>query len=168
MGRAIGLREDFDGAALRRLAKGSKDAGQSRRLLALAEIYDGGRRKDAARIGDVGLQVIRDWVMRFNTNGPDGLIDGKATGKPSKLNDAQRQALARIVESGPIPAIQGVVRCRRNLCSAKGDQDSFAARVEPDWQPGIPDSGRGVAGHRAVLPEARGIAAVAAHVGDDR
>ncbi len=113
MGRAIGLREDFDGAALRRLAKGSKDAGQSRRLLALAEIYDGGRRRDAARIGAVGLQVIRDWVLRFNTNGPDGLIDGKATGKPSKLNDGQRQALARIVESGPIPAIHGVVRWRR-------------------------------------------------------
>ncbi len=113
MGRAIGLREDFDGAALRRLAEGSKDAGQSRRLLALAEIYDGGRRRDAARTGDVGLQVIRDWVMRFNTNGPDGLIDGKATGQPSKLNDGQRQALARIVESGPIPAIHGVVRWRR-------------------------------------------------------
>jgi transposase len=113
MGRAISLREDFDGETLRRLAKGSKDAGQSRRLLALAEIYDGGRRTDAARIGDVGLQVIRDWVLRFNTNGPDGLIDGKATGKPSKLDDAQRQALARVVESGPIPAIHGVVRWRR-------------------------------------------------------
>ena len=113
MGRAIGLREDFDSAALRRLAKVSKDAGQSRRLLALAEIYDGGRRGDAARIGAIGLQVIRDWVLRFNTNGPVGLIDGKAAGKPSKLNDAQRQALARIVESGPIPAIHGVVRWRR-------------------------------------------------------
>ncbi len=113
MGRAISLREDFDSETLRRLAKGSKDAGQSRRLLALAEIYDGGRRGDAARIGDVGLQVIRDWVLRFNSNGPDGLIDGKAPGKPSKLNDAQRQALARIVESGPIPAIHGVVRWRR-------------------------------------------------------
>ena len=113
MGIAISLREDFDGVMLRRLAKRSKDAGQSRRLLALAEIYDGGRRRDAARIGAVGLQVIRDWVMRFNTNGPDGLIDGKATGQPSKLNDAQRQALARIVESGPIPAIHGVVRWRR-------------------------------------------------------
>ena len=52
MGRAIGLREDFDGAALRRFAKGSKDAGQSRRLVALAEIYDGGARTDAARLGD--------------------------------------------------------------------------------------------------------------------
>ena len=50
MGRAVALREDFDGPALRRL---SKDAGQSRRLLALAEIYDGGRRTEAARIGKV-------------------------------------------------------------------------------------------------------------------
>ncbi len=113
MGRAIALREDFDGLALRRLAKVSKDAGQSRRLLALAEIYDGGRRTDAARLGDVGLQVIRDWVLRFNAHGPDGLIDGKAPGKPRKLNDRQRQTLARIVESGPIPAIHGVVRWRR-------------------------------------------------------
>ncbi len=113
MGRVVALREDFDGPCLRGLAKASKDAGQSRRLLALAEIYDGGRRKDAARIGDVGLQVIRDWVLRFNAKGPAGLIDGKATGKPPKLSDEQRQALARIVDSGPIPAVHGVVRWRR-------------------------------------------------------
>ena len=113
MGRVIALREDFDGPVLRGLAKASKDSNQSRRLLALAEIYDGGRRKDAARIGVVGLQIIRDWVLRFNATGPAGLIDGKATGKPPKLNDAQRQALARIVESGPIPAVHGVVRWRR-------------------------------------------------------
>ena len=113
MGRKIVLREDFDGPGLRRLARASKDAGQSRRLLALAEIYDGAKRSDAARIGDVGLQVIRDWVLHFNVKGPDGLIDGKATGKPAKLNDRQRRALARIVENGPIPAIHGVVRWRR-------------------------------------------------------
>lgn len=113
MGRAIALRDDFDGQQLRRLAKASKDASQIRRLLALAEIYDGGRRTDAARVGAVGLQVIRDWVLRFNAKGPEGLIDGKAPGKPSKLNDGQRRALARIVEDGPIPAIHGVVRWRR-------------------------------------------------------
>ena len=75
MGTAIALREDFDGPGLRRLAKATKDAGQSRRLLALAEIYDGGARSDAARIGGVGLQVIRDWVLRFNADGANGLID---------------------------------------------------------------------------------------------
>ena len=55
----------------------------------------------AARLGDVGLQVIRDRVLRFNAKGPAGLIDGKAPGKRPKLNDAPRQALARIGEAGP-------------------------------------------------------------------
>ncbi len=104
MGSAIALRDDYDGPGLRRLAKAAKDAGQGRRLLALAEIYDGGTRSDAARMSGVGLQVIRDWVLRFNAAGPNGLIDRKASGPSSKLNDAQRRALARIVESGPIPA----------------------------------------------------------------
>ncbi len=112
MGAAIALRDDFDGSGLRRLAKAAKDAGQSRRLLALAEIYDGGTRSDAARMSGVGLQVIRDWVLRFNAAGPDGLIDRKASGPTPKLDDAQRQALARVVENGPIPATHGVVRWR--------------------------------------------------------
>ena len=112
MGLAIALRADFDGATLRGLARKTKNANQSRRLLALAEIYDGSRRSDAARIGGVGLQIVRDWVMRFNALGPDALIDGKPPGPRSKLNDAQRQALMEIVESGPIPAIHGVVRWR--------------------------------------------------------
>jgi hypothetical protein len=74
-GSAIGLRDDFDGAALRRMARGSKSANQTRRLLALAEIYDGGSRTSAVRIGGVGLQIVRDWVARFNVRGSDGLLD---------------------------------------------------------------------------------------------
>lgn len=112
MGAAIKLREDYDGPALRALAKKTKDAAQSRRLLALAEIYDGGSRSDAARIGGTQLQVVRDWVLRFNERGPDGLIDGKAKGQTPKLNAAQIRALEEIVEQGPIPAIHGVVRWR--------------------------------------------------------
>ncbi len=112
MGSAIGLRDDYDGSGLRRLARAAKDSGQSRRCLALAEIYDGGTRSDAARMNGVGLQVIRDWVLRFNAAGPNGLIDRKASGPSSKLNDKQRRSLARIVESGPIPAVHGVVRWR--------------------------------------------------------
>jgi len=57
--------------------------------------------------------VIRDWVLRFNAHGPEGLINRKAPGNRPKLNQEQRQALARLVESGPIPAIHGVVRWRR-------------------------------------------------------
>src|SRR4051812_2720864 len=108
----IALRPDYDAAQLWALAKASRNAGQSRRLLALAEIYDGGSRTRAARIGGVGLQTIRDWVVRFNARGPEGLIDGKAPGNTCKLNDSQRQALVNIVESGPMPAIHGVVRWR--------------------------------------------------------
>ena len=112
MGATIGLREDFGSADLRVLARSSKDANQARRLLALAVIYDGGRRTEAARTSGVGLQIIRDWVLRFNASGPDGLINAKAPGKPAKLSADQRAALAAVVERGPIPAIHGVVRWR--------------------------------------------------------
>src|SRR5271157_453437 len=112
MARAIALRDDFDAAALRQLAKNSKNGPQIRRLLAVAAIYDGATRTEAAKIGGVGLQIVRDWVLRFNARGLDGLLDGKSPGQPSKLNDSQRQAIARMIESGPIPAIHGVVRWR--------------------------------------------------------
>ncbi len=111
------LRQDFDASQLRGLARKTKDGPQARRLLALAAIYNGATRTEAAKIGGVGLQIIRDWALRFNARGPDGLLDGKSTGQPSKLNDTQRQAIARMIESGPIPAVQipavhGVVRWR--------------------------------------------------------
>ena len=80
--------------------------------MALAAIYDGATRTEAARIGGVTLQIIRDWVMRFNARGAAGLLDGKSPGQPSKLNDVQRQAIVRMIETGPIPAIHGVVRWR--------------------------------------------------------
>src|SRR5256885_9854939 len=112
MAAAIGVRGDYDTARLRELTKRSEDANQTRRLLALAAIYDGGSRTEAAKVGGVGLQTVRDWVLAFNADGPSGLIDRKALGKPPLLSDAQRQALARIVETGPIPAAHGVVRWR--------------------------------------------------------
>jgi transposase len=108
----IPLRGDFDAALLRGLARKTKDGPQARRLLALAAIYDGATRTEAAKLGGVGLQIIRDWVLRFNARGPDGLFDGKSPGQPSKLNDAQRQAVTQMIESGPVPAVHGVVRWR--------------------------------------------------------
>jgi transposase len=109
---AILLRGDFDASRLRSLAKKAKDGPQARRLLALAAIYDGAMRTEAAKIGGVGLQIVRDWVIRFNASGPVGLLNGKAPGQPSKLNDAQRRVIAQMIESGPIPAVHGVVRWR--------------------------------------------------------
>ena len=112
MAAAIGLRTDFDGAELRRLARCSGDANQTRRLLALAVVYDGGRRSEAAVVGGVTMQLVRDWVLRFNEHGPDGLIDRKAPGAAPKLGAVQCLALAERVERGPIPAVDGVVRWR--------------------------------------------------------
>ena len=91
----IELRPDYDAARLRALAKATRHAGQSRRLLALAEIYEGGSRTRAARIGGVGLQTVRDWVVRFNARGPEGLIDGKAPGNACKLNAQPPGGLGR-------------------------------------------------------------------------
>jgi transposase len=108
----VRLREDYDARQLRALAKASRDANQTRRLLALAAIYDGGSRGEAARIGGVGIQTVRDWVLAFNAAGPPGLIDGKAPGNQPLLNAEQRAALQRIIEAGPNPAVDGVVRWR--------------------------------------------------------
>lgn len=112
MSAPIPLRQDFDAWRLRDFAKKTKDGPQARRLLALAAIYDGAMRTAAAKIGGVGRQIIRDWVTWFNAHGPDGLRNGKSPGQPCKLNDAQRLAVARMIESGPIPAIHGVIRWR--------------------------------------------------------
>ncbi len=114
---SLPLRTDFDAVQLRAVAKKTKDGPQARRLLALAAIYDGGTRTEAAVIGGVTLQIVRDWVLKLNAHGPKGLLDRKAPGQPSRLTDAHRAALAAVVESGPTPAIHGVVRWRLvDLC----------------------------------------------------
>ena len=112
MAGSIVLRGDYSGPDLRRLARRCGDADQVRRLLALAVILDGGSRGEAAKVGGVTLQIVRDWVLRFNAEGPDGLVSRKAPGKTPILNDEQRCALAETVVAGPIPASHGVVRWR--------------------------------------------------------
>jgi transposase len=106
------LRDDFDAGALRSLAKASKDAAQTRRLMALASIYEDGSHREAARIGGVTPQIVRDWVVRFNGRGGEGLIAGHAGGSAPKLTEDHRRALAKLVDDGPDPAVDGVVRWR--------------------------------------------------------
>jgi transposase len=113
MPAAVTLRMDFSANELRRLAKGSKDANQSRRLLSLAAIVDGMNRADAARIGGMDRQTLRDWVHRFNKVGPDGLLDAWASGPDPRLSPSQRTELAAIVETGPDREVDRVVRWRR-------------------------------------------------------
>ena len=112
MAAAIGVRADNTSADLRRFARRCGDPDQVRRLLAIALILDGSSRSDAAKVAGVTLQIVRDWVLRFNADGLDGLATRKAPGRTSILNDKQRARLAEIVEAGPIPAAHGVVRWR--------------------------------------------------------
>jgi transposase len=112
MGQAIPVRADYTADEVRQLAKRAKDAAQARRLLAIAAVLDGASREDAAKIGGMDRQTLRDWVIRFNGQGPDGLINIPSPGVPPKLDDTHKAFLARLVEDGPIPAVDGVVRWR--------------------------------------------------------
>ena len=113
MPAAVDLRTDFSAAQLRRLASKGKDANQSRRLLSLAAVLDGKDRAEAATIGGMDRQTLRDWVHRFNAAGPDGLKDNWAGGLPPRLSAEQKAELAQIVETGPDREKDGVVRWRR-------------------------------------------------------
>lgn len=112
MSGAIELRSDYDAYCLRALAGRCRDARQSRRLLSIAAIYDGMSRGDAARVGGMDRQILRDWVVRFNEEGPDGLVDRKAPGARRRLSDDQLKQLSVIVETGPDGAADGLVRWR--------------------------------------------------------
>ena len=113
MASAVSLREDYSAAELRRLAALSKNPNQSRRLLSLAAVLDGMNRTEAARIGGMDRQTLRDWVHRFNARGPDGVLDSWSKGPEPRLSEEQRAEIAELVETGPDRAMHGVVRWRR-------------------------------------------------------
>ena len=124
---ALALRNDFDAARLRILRGRARTPIRSAVCWRRAAIYDGASRAEAAQIGGVTRQIVRDWVARFNESGPDGLVTRKAPGKPPLLDPGQRAALvgveadaglfgraalAQVIEDDPLPAIDGVVRWR--------------------------------------------------------
>ena len=113
MPRTVEIKLSHTPSQLRRLAASSKDANQSRRLLSIAAVLDGMSRADAAKIGGMDRQTLRDWVHRFNTHGPAGLKDNRRRGNPRRLSVAQQAELAQIVETGPDRTADGVVRWRR-------------------------------------------------------
>ena len=113
MPSAVPLRTDFSARELRRLAKQSRDNNQSRRLLSLAAVLDGMSRDDAARIGGVDRQTLRDWVHRFNTGGPEALLDAWINSLTPRLSLEQKSELAALVDAGPDRQADGVVCWRR-------------------------------------------------------
>jgi transposase len=113
MPSAVKLRTDYSAKELRKLAKRVKDNNQARRLLSLAAVLDGMNREDAARIGGMDRQTLRDWVHRFNEAGPDGVVDRWSDGPIPRLSTDQKAELAALVEAGPDREVDGVVRWRR-------------------------------------------------------
>ena len=113
MTAAVRLREDYSGDDLRRLACKARHGGQARRLMALAALADGKNRAEAAAVGLMDRQTLRDWVIRFNAEGPEGLIDKPAPGRPPKLTPAQKQEMRQWIEEGPGPHDPRLVRWRR-------------------------------------------------------
>ena len=106
------MRTDYTSEHLRRLSCRCKDAKQARRLLAMADILEGASRAEAGRGVGNDIQTVRDWVIRFNAEGPDGLKDRTSPGRPPKLTPAQQEELKDIAGKGPDPKTDGVVRWR--------------------------------------------------------
>ena len=113
MAAAVRLREDYSADDLRGLACKARDGAQARRLMALAAVAAGKSRAEAATIGLMDRQTLRDWVVRFNAEGPEGLIDRRSPGRPPKLTSAQKRELRQMVEDGPEKHVPHLVRWRR-------------------------------------------------------
>ena len=112
MPAAVALRPDWDAKRVRAAARGATDADQARRLLAIAAAYEGQDRTTAAKIGAMDPQRLRDWVRRFNTVGPDGLIDRKPAGAARRLTPEREAELRALIEAGPDFERDRVVRWR--------------------------------------------------------
>ena len=119
IGMAVEMtRTELSAADLRREAARVRDAKALRRMLALALVLDGRTRTDAAESCGMDRQTLRDWVHRYNVEGLAGLIDRPLPGRTPMLSTEQMNALAAIVEAGPDPETDGVVRWRRiDLCA---------------------------------------------------
>jgi transposase len=104
----LAIRKDRTSTTLRKLAKSESDARVARRLLAIANALDGMSRKAAAEAAGMDRQTLRDWVIRYNEHGLDGLVDCWGDGRPPRLDACERAELYRIVMAGPDPERDGI------------------------------------------------------------
>lgn len=105
---ALKIRKDRTPAVLRRLAKSESNARVSRRMLAIANALSGMDRKTAAEAAGMDRQALRDWVIRYNERGFEGLRDCWGKGRPARLNLEEAAELATIILSGPDPEVDGI------------------------------------------------------------
>ena len=121
--RSLAIRRDRTAAVLRKQAKRESDTRVARRILAIANALDGMSREDAARAAGMDRQTLRDWVLRYNTHGLDGLVDRPRDGRPPKLDCAEKAELLRIVLAGSEPEVSGISAFTRDdlvrICADK-------------------------------------------------
>jgi transposase len=106
-------RKDLSARQLRSAAAKAKDGRSARRMLAIALVLEGADRKTAAETCGMDRQTLRDWVHRYNAAGLSGLSNRASPGRQPWLTPAQKAELALLVEQGPDPERDGVVRWRR-------------------------------------------------------
>ena len=113
-GRAVEItRTELSATDLRRAAASSRDGNAARRMLAVALVLEGKSRREAAETCAMDRQTLRDWVIRYNVEGLAGLSDRLPPGPAFRLTPEQMAAVSEIVEAGPDPAVDQVVRWRR-------------------------------------------------------
>jgi transposase len=111
---------------LRKLARAESDARIARRILAIANALDGMSRENAAQSAGMDRQTLRDWVIRYNEHGLDGLADLPREGRPPTLDANQKAELVRIVLAGPDPETSGLSAFTREdlvrICKERFDK----------------------------------------------
>ena len=129
MGAPLAIRTDLEAAELRRLARRERDGRVAARLIALANVLDGMSREAAARAAGMDRQTLRDWVIRFNAEGVEGLRDQPRSGRRPWMSEGQQAALKAIVLRGPDPERDGVSAWRIiDLCRIAEERFGVAYR----------------------------------------
>lgn len=105
--KKLKIRKDRTPAMLRKLAKDEPDRRAMKRLLAIANALAGMSRTEAARSAGMDRQALRDWIIRYNEHGVDGLYDNWNGGRPPMLTLDEQAELLAIVMAGPDPEKDG-------------------------------------------------------------
>jgi transposase len=131
---SLKIRKDRTPAVLRKFAKAECDGRVARRILAIANALDGMSREDAARAAGMDRQTLRDWVLRYNAHGIDGLADRWNGGRPPTFDAQEQTELMRIVLAGSDPEASGIsaytLEDLANICEKR-----FGKRMHP-WSLG--------------------------------
>jgi transposase len=110
---AVAITRKMEAKELRRLARLEKSGRVAARMLAIANVLSGMSRRSSAELAGMDRQTLRDWVHRFNEEGVEGLRDRKRSGRPENLSEAERERFCNVLEAGPDPERDGLVRWRR-------------------------------------------------------